>query len=103
MTLPSNFPMLPVTDNWESPLSSLKLHHNNMDHEIKWKMDNGAHTTDSLPNMLYLENEYGDEPEWFNRSGFTADVDNVNGYDEYIGAELMFNSWGMMIGESDQA
>jgi hypothetical protein len=59
-----------------------------MDVEIKRKMDSGAHVMDLLPNMLYLEDELADEPDCFDDSG------NIDGYDEYIGAELMFDFMG---------
>jgi hypothetical protein len=65
-----------------------------MDVEIKRKMDSGAHVMELLPNMLYLEDEPADEPNCFDVSGFVPDVDNVDGYDEYIGAELMFDFMG---------
>jgi hypothetical protein len=74
-----------------------------MDVEIKRKMDGGAHATEPLPNLLYLEDEPADGPECFNVNGFVPDVDNVDGYDEYIGAELMFDfmgddaAWGRVI------
>jgi hypothetical protein len=65
-----------------------------MDVEIKRKMDSGAHVMELLPNMLYLEDEPTDEPDCFDVSGFVPDVDNVNGYDEYIRAKLMFDFMG---------
>jgi hypothetical protein len=64
-----------------------------MDIEIK-KMDSGAHVIEPLPNMLYLEDKLADEPDCFDDSGFIPNADNVDGYDEYIGAELMFDFMG---------
>jgi hypothetical protein len=57
-------------------------------------MDSGAHVIEPLPNLLYLEDEPADEPNCFDDSGFIPDVDNVDGYDEYIRAELMFDFMG---------
>jgi hypothetical protein len=44
--------------------------------------------------MLYLEDEPADEPDCFDDNGFVPDVYNVDRYDEYIGAELMFDFMG---------
>jgi hypothetical protein len=44
--------------------------------------------------MLCLEDEPTDEPDCFDDNGFVPDVDNVDRYDEYIGAELMFDFMG---------
>jgi hypothetical protein len=57
-------------------------------------MDTGAFATEPVPNMLCLEDEPADEPDCFDDNGFVPDVDNVDGYDEYIGAELMFDFMG---------
>jgi hypothetical protein len=59
-------------------------------------MDSGSHSTDYLANMLCLEDEPGDKLECFYDSGFIGVVDNIDGYDEYIGPELILDLLVMM-------
>jgi hypothetical protein len=82
-------------------VTELKMHidenkklFDDIDIEIKRKMESGAHAIELLPNMLYLEDEPADEPDCFNDGGFVPDVDNVDRYDEYIRAKLMFDFMG---------
>jgi hypothetical protein len=65
-----------------------------MDVEIKRKLDGGMHVTKALSNMLCLEDKPEDKPECFYDKGFIPNVDDVDGYNEYIGAKLMFDFLG---------
>jgi hypothetical protein len=65
-----------------------------MDIEMKRRMDSGACTTEPVPNMLCLEDKPTDEPDCFDDNGFVPDVDNIDTYEEYIRAELMFDFMG---------
>jgi hypothetical protein len=62
-----------------------------MNIEIKRRIDNRMHATELLPNMVCLEDKPADKPECFYDSGFIPNVDDVDRYDKYIGAELMFD------------
>jgi hypothetical protein len=53
-------------------------------------MDSRTHATKLLPKLLHSEDEPADEPDCFGESKFIPDVDDVDGYNKYIEAELMF-------------
>jgi hypothetical protein len=65
-----------------------------MDIEIKRRMDDRAHATEILPNMLCIEDKLADEPDYFDDGNFIPEVDDVNRYDEYIGTEVLFDFLG---------
>jgi hypothetical protein len=46
-----------------------------MDIEIRRKINSGAHVVELLPNMSYLEDKLPDEPDCFDDSGFVPNVE----------------------------